>query len=76
MIWKADHDDQSKTSSLGFHLTVGFMQALLECLAHEADHVEAKLKVLTSTLCFYVDLRIRQDAISPEADAFGHFLFM
>ena len=51
-------------------------QALVECLAIESKRVEAKLQVLASALCFYVDLRPRHDAISPEADAFGHFLFM
>ncbi|ESN99554.1 hypothetical protein HELRODRAFT_192854 [Helobdella robusta] len=50
--------------------------ALIECLATESKRVKAKLEILTSSLTFYVELRFRQDAIAPEADAFGHFLFM
>lgn len=32
--------------------------------------------MLTSALCYYIDLRPHYDVLSPEADALGHYLFM
>ena len=38
--------------------------------------MEAKLKVLTASLDFYIQLRLQHQAVFAEGDAFGHFLFM